>query len=340
VEHYGATRQPTRRSEKRKDARYRESGELLLPSAFLKSFSGFPTVRTTIDLKSIVEVRIVPKKSCYEVQIVYKIPKTSKNLDVKRAYSIDIGANELIALTNNFGEQSILVRGRPVKSINQWMNKKIGALRSVQTQGITFEKGDELSETMEMNRIRRKRDNVVNDYFHKTSRFVIDRCLNSGAKNLAIGYNSGWKKDLLSTEDKKMGHRQRQSFAYIPFSKLIEMIRYKAELVGINVSIIRESHTSKCSSVDFELIEHHNEYMGIRGVSRKGRNKKKLIKEGKSEFKTYRARGLFRTKDGYLIHSDINASYNIGRRAFPELFNEQTLSKRDMLKSPISVQIA
>ena len=194
IEHYNATKQSTRRSEKRKSSRYKTSGELLLPSTFLKNFISFPKIRTTIDLKSIVEVRIVPKKCCYELQIVYKIPKTLNNLDNKRAYSIDIGVNTLIALTNNFGEHPILVRGRPIKAINQWMNKKIGALRSVQTQGITFEKGDELSETMEMNRIRRKRNNVVNDYFHKASRFVIDRCLNSRAKNLAIGYNTGWKK--------------------------------------------------------------------------------------------------------------------------------------------------
>ena len=284
-------------------------------------------------------MRIVPKKSCYEVQIVYKIPKTLKNLDNKRGYSIDIGVNELIALTNNFGEQSILVRGRPVKAINQWMNKKISILRSVQTKGMTFKNGYEVPETKEMTRIRRKRDNVVNNYFHKTSRYVIERCLNSRAKNLSIGYNSGWKKDLLNTEDKKMGFKQRQNFAYIPYLKLIQMVQYKAELVGINVSIIRESHTSKCSAVDFELIDHHNEYMGIRGVPRRGRNKKKSIKNGESEFKTYQTRGLFRTKDGYLIHSDVNASYNIGRRAFPELFNEHTLSKKDMLKSPISVQI-
>jgi putative transposase len=284
-------------------------------------------------------VRIIPKKSCYEVQIVYKIPKTPRILDDKKAYSIDIGVNELIALTNNFGEQSILVRGRPVKAINQWMNKKIGILRSAQTQVITFEKGDELPETQEMARIRRKRDNVINDYFHKASRFVIERCLESGARSLAIGYNSGWKKDLLSTENIKMGHRQRQSFAYIPFAKLIEMIQYKAELVGINVMIIRESHTSKCSAFNFEPIGHHDNYIGIRGVYCKGRNKKKLIQKDELEFKTYQARGLFKTKEGYIIHSDINASYNIGRRAFPYLFNEHSLSRKAMLKSPISVQI-
>ena len=137
-----------------------------------------------------------------------------------------------------------------------------------------------------------------------------------------------------------MGFKQRQNFAYIPYLKLIEMIKYKADLVGINVSIIRESHTSKCSSVDFESIEHHDDYKGVRGVSRRGKNKKRLIAKGESEYKTYQARGLFRTREGYIIHSDVNGSYNIGRRAFPELFNEHILSIRDMLKSPISVQIA
>jgi len=63
-----------------------------------------------------------------------------------------------------------------------------------------------------------------------------------------------------------MRQKDKQSFAYIPFLKLIEMIKYKAELVGINVVIVGESHTSKCSAVDFEPIEHHETYLGQRGI--------------------------------------------------------------------------
>jgi putative transposase len=78
---------------------------------------------------------------------------------------------------------------------------------------------------------------------------------------------------------------------------LINQIKYKAEETGIQVIIQDEEHTSKCSFLDNESIEHHNEYMG------------KRIK-----------RGIFRSKDGILMHADLNAVYNIIRKAVPEAF--------------------
>ncbi len=64
-----------------------------------------------------------------------------------------------------------------------------------------------------------------------------------------------------------------------------------------HVIIHEECHTSKCSFLDNEGIEHHDNYAG------------KRIK-----------RGLFRSSNGTLIHADLNASYNIIKKAIPEAF--------------------
>ena len=53
---------------------------------------------------------------------------------------------------------------------------------------------------------------------------------------------------------------------------------------------IEESYTSKCSFIDNETIEKHEEYLGQR------------IK-----------RGLFKSKNGKILNADINGSYNIMR---------------------------
>jgi len=45
---------------------------------------------------------------------------------------------------------------------------------------------------------------------------------------------------------------------------LIKQIRYKAEEIGINVILQDESHTSKCSFLDNESVEHQETYMGER----------------------------------------------------------------------------
>jgi putative transposase len=61
--------------------------------------------------------------------------------------------------------------------------------------------------------------------------------------------------------------------------------------------IQEEDYTSKCPFLDNESIEHQDEYMG------------KRIKKG-----------IFRSKNGILIHADLNAVYNIIRKAIPEAF--------------------
>ena len=77
------------------------------------------------------------------------------------------------------------------------------------------------------------------------------------------------------------------------------MIQYKALLVGMNVELVDESHTSKCSFLDGESIEHHEHYAGRR------------VK-----------RGLFKTRSAKLINADVNGAYNIIKKAVPKAFDK------------------
>src|SRR5262249_13104201 len=74
-------------------------------------------------------------------------------------------------------------------------------------------------------------------------------------------------------------------------------LSYKAELVGIQVIVVNESHTSKCSFLDDEPVGHHAQYAGKRIT-----------------------RGPFRASDGRLINADVNGAYNIIRKAIPNAF--------------------
>ncbi len=107
---------------------------------------------------------------------------------------------------------------------------------------------------------------------------------------IVIGHDSGWKPEV------NMGKRNNQNFVRIHFNSLMQ-IRYKAEERGVNAIIQEESHTSRCSFLDGENIEHHDVYTG------------KRIKCG-----------TFRTVNGILIHVDLNAIYNIIKKAIPEAF--------------------
>ena len=75
------------------------------------------------------------------------------------------------------------------------------------------------------------------------------------------------------------------------------MLVFKAEEVGIKLILQDESYTSRCSFLDKEPIEQHKSYLGMR-ISR----------------------GIFRSSSGILVNADVNAAYNIIRKAIPEAF--------------------
>jgi hypothetical protein len=125
-----------------------------------------------------------------------------------------------------------------------------------------------------------------------------------------------------------MGRKNNQNFENIPFHRLIDQIQYKAELLGIAVEKTNEDHTSKCSFLDNEPIEHQDAYLGTRGVYQSKRN------GGNGKV----SHGLFKTKTGLIINSDVNGAYNILRKALPKAISADRIEGHGLV--PYSVKFA
>lgn len=116
-----------------------------------------------------------------------------------------------------------------------------------------------------------------------------------------------------------MGRSNNQKFVQIPFDKLIWNLKYKGKLEGINVIEIEEGYTSKCSALDNESIEKHEEYLG------------KRVK-----------RGLFKTKTGILVNADVNGSLNIMRKFKKcncDVLLKQNQQMQGLVLNPVKVKL-
>jgi transposase, IS605 orfB family len=128
----------------------------------------------------------------------------------------------------------------------------------------------------------KNRNNKIDDYMHKASRFVTDYLVSNQIDTLVIGYSSGWKQGV------NMGKKNNQTFSYIPYTRLIDLLQYKCDMVGIKIEVREESYTSKCSFLDNEEVCKHEKYLG------------KRVK-----------RGMFKSSDETIINADLNGSLNI-----------------------------
>jgi putative transposase len=70
----------------------------------------------------------------------------------------------------------------------------------------------------------------------------------NNVSTLVIGKNENWKQEI------NIGKVNNQNFTSVPHAKFIEMLTYKAELVGIKVIITEESYTSVASFLDGDFL--------------------------------------------------------------------------------------
>jgi putative transposase len=258
-------------------------------------------IRTQVDPETIQQVRIVPRKTHYVVEVVYTATFSLAPANPNKVAGIDVGLNNLAAVTfNQPGLRPLLVNGRPLKSINQHYNKVRAKLQA------QLPPGQFTSQRLE--RLTDQRNRQVTHYLHQASRHLIQELVKHGIGTLIIGKNDGWKQGI------DMGKRNNQQFVQIPHARFIEMLTYKAEREGMAVILTEESYTSKCSFLDNESLHKHEHYLGKRIH-----------------------RGLFRASDGRLLNADVNGSANIIRKVVPNAFANGIEA---VVVSPVRVSLA
>ena len=187
-----------------------------------------------------------------------------------------------------------LVNGRTLKSINQWYNKRRKELT------LCLPKTERERVTKQMERITIHRNRQVNHYLHAASKAIVDMLVQEGIGTLILGKNLLWKQGA------SMGRRNNQNFVQIPHARFIDMLTYKAALVGIQVEIQEESYTSKASFLDLDPLPTYTP-----------NNETEYAFSGK---RIGRRNRLYRAKDGRIICADVNGSYNILRKRKPDAF--------------------
>jgi len=150
------------------------------------------------------------------MEIVYEIEIADSIKKNQNYSSIDIGVNHLAMVTNSFGKQPILINGKPLKSVNQYYNKWISKYRSMVKQRNGFDY------TKRMDRLTKKWNQKMEDYFHKASREMIEYCKEYDISKITIGHKKEWK------QNSRLSEKGNQNFVQIPYNRLIQMIAYKA----------------------------------------------------------------------------------------------------------------
>src|SRR5579883_1288107 len=238
------------------------------------------------------QARIVPRAGYYVVEIVYEQAEAAPSGNPALYAAVDIGVDNLAAITSNKrGFLPRLVNGRPIKSTNQFYNKRRAELQETLGHPGT---------TRQMDCLTTKRTRRINHYLHAASKAMIALLVQEGIGTLVVGKNPGWKQEA------ELGRVNNQHFVGLPHARFIALLEYKAKLAGIRFVLQEESYTSRASFLDGDPIPTYDPK-----------------REGQYAFSGKRIkRGLYRAGDGRCLNADVNGSYNILRKALPDAFGK------------------
>jgi transposase, IS605 orfB family len=224
-------------------------------------------------------VRIVPKLGAFVIEVIYEVEEAPLKHTGNYA-AIDLGVDNLVSVTFSNGVNPLLVKGSKIKSINQGYNRLIAKVKSnLPTNQKT---------SKHIHRLWRNREMKLQAELHKITSFLSLYFDEMSIEKVFIGKNVGWKQEVA------LGKKTNQTFVNIPYTAFISQLTYKCKLRGIEVVEQEESYTSKASFVDHDEIPVYGEV------------------EEKPQFSGKRiSRGLYKTKQGFLLNADVNGSYNI-----------------------------
>lgn len=283
---------------------------------FPKAFNGL--ILQPHQAEHLTDVKIIPKASGdFEVSVGYKTTTEPLKTPNNRVLSIDLGLDNFVTMVTNTGLNPVILNGKGLKSKNQYFNSQLlkaklelercqngvdyGLQRKMERVNTKmhmatlyesdFEQFSALLQqhqpkrkdaqytSKRMARLYEKRHHQMLDYFHKTSRFIVNYCIEHDISQVVIGHNKG----------QKVGNKIKH-FTQIPIFRFIDILEYKLRSEGILLFKVNESYTSGTSFLDDEL-PNANNYDKSRRIQR----------------------GLFQSYHGCL-NSDVNGALQIMKK--------------------------
>ena len=243
--------------------------------------------------------RIFYKNNNFVCELIYEKEINDQTNSTGKVASIDLGLENLFTVAFNYNKKGISFKGTKLKAINQYFNKEKSKLQSLLPK-------NEYSSKRILHLFYKREEqlrNVIGFYSNR----LMELLVNERISTLVIGHNKNWKNKI------NIGKTNNQNFVNIPFNKVIDIIKYKAEDFGIKCIEQEESYTSKASFLDNDNIPTFNED-----------ENKKYSFSGKRI-----TRNLYQTKNNQIIDADLNGALNIMKKANIEILTPLNYLKFD-----------
>ena len=259
-----------------------------------KTFENKLSIRLrTNSTKKLCQVVFAPRNDYFLVYVIYEVDDLIVSQHSSKVAAIDVGLSNLATVTFSEEDDPILYRSDLTK-INHDFNRLTSNYVSI------LKKTQNKDTSKRRKRYSEKYSGLAEDRLHKISREIINDLSHRGVSTVIVGKNTGQKIN-----------NKLKNFVQVPLFRLINMIKYKAELAGITFIQVNESYTSGTSFLDNELPT------------------KEFYDNSRRKH-----RGLFISNDSKRINADVNASFQIMKKIYKDFaYNDSVKYANPIVKT-------
>jgi len=203
--------------------------------------------RHILERHAVIRLRLAPGIKMAKIELIRLQPDGSGTIVyyveptqnvASGVAGIDVGIINTAVVAFQNGE-SMLYSGKAILDSDRYYQKRAKACKPK-----NWSKGQAKGKKSQRNKAyENKAGDIRKLAIHNLTRNIIDECIKRGVGTIVLGDLTGIRKD------KNFGKAGNQKFHAWPFARIRQQLIYKAEEVGIEVTVVSERNTSKCCHI-------------------------------------------------------------------------------------------
>ena len=201
------------------------------------SFIYLKLKRKIIGTKSVLVSHLRP--GTFKISISYEIDEPKYKVDNGRHIGIDLGVANLFAVYDNNGS-SFIINGSSFKNTVYYFSKKIAHYQKILKASYLHSDASKAYSSKRIRSLYKTRQGRINYLIHATTRKIADYCKENDISVVAIGDMKGIKNNC------SFGQVSKQQFFAVAFARIIKVLQYKLDMIGVRLVKVDEAYSSQC----------------------------------------------------------------------------------------------
>lgn len=179
------------------------------------------------------------KPGMFRICISYKCRNIKYKEDNGRHIGIDLGVSNLFAVYDN-NCSSFIINGSSFKNTIYYFSKKIAHYQKILKASYLKNNPKKAFSSKRIAELYRTKAARVNYLLHASTKKIVDYCQKNSVTVVAIGDMKGIKNNC------SFGHVSKQQFYSVAFARIVEMLQYKLDNIGVKLVKVNEAYSSQC----------------------------------------------------------------------------------------------